>query len=574
MKKGIIPLAFLVLFGLCSLDCIAEEALQVTSTANVANLSFQIIKGEEEGAKELLVTALDADDAPVRGLTAEDVVIKLGRKKAKILSFESLETSEKVGLNIVMVVDNSASMKKRKAIEPLLTAMEEFYKIIRPIDSIHMIVFDNDNTMKIGGRDLHVKILESNDITRLQSFLGEAFDKGLSVKTTLYEAMAAGLNITREMPEDANKFMVVFTDGEDINSAFKSDVVEAEAKDIPNFEAYVVDYMPGDKPNAFLEAFAKTHGGRLWKATASKDLLPIFQSFSTRLLYRYVATYRFLDPPTGAVSMKPAELDLQLFTMLDGSPLKNALFFQSGKSDITPPYVLLADREEAGAFDAASLENALDRYLNILNIIGKDMAGDPNLTIGVKGFNDGQGVEKENLDLSSGRADAVKTYLRDIWGVDESRVRTEAGNLPENAAPSDVLGGNAENRRVEISFDSPDMEARVAGAFIDEISRVAEIQVAPRVEAEYGVADWELVIWGDAERIAEVKGEGPPEEGYQFSLDDLDKQKLAAFKQLQTKIKVADINGDAYETDAALCDVRVSRREIIHGVLRPPSGSL
>ncbi len=574
MRKIMVPLALLVFFGLCPLVCVADDALQVSSTADVATLSFQAIEGGTEGAKELLITALDGQDAPIRGLTADDIVIKLGRKKAKILTFETLETSEKVGLNIVMVLDNSYSMKQRKAIEPLLTAMEEFYKVIRPIDSIHMIVFDNDNTMKIGDRDLHVKILESNDISGLRTFLGEAFDDGLSVKTILYEAMVAGLDVIRKMPENSNKFLVVFTDGEDINSAFKSDVVEAEAKDIPNLEAYVVDYMPGDKPNPFLGAFAQTHGGRLWKATDATDLMPIFNSFSSRLLYRYVATYRFLDPPEGAIGMKPAELDLQVFTMLDGSPMKSSIFFQAGKSDITPPYVLMGDREQAGAFDASSLETAMDRYFNILNIIGRAMVRDPALAIAVKGFNDGQGVEQENLELSESRAGAVKSYLQEIWGVDASRMRTEAGNLPENGAAPDVLGGNAENRRVEISFDSPDMEARMAGVFVDEVSHVGEIRVEPRVKAEYGLADWEISLLGDGEQITAVTGAGDPESSYQFSLDSLGKQKLANVKQIQARIKVADTNGDAYETDAALCDVRVSKREIIHGILRPPSGEL
>ena len=167
---------------------------------------------------------------PIRGLTADDIEVKLGSKKAKILTFEPLETNEKVGLNIVMVVDNSSSMKRRNAIKPLLSAMQAFLKIMRPIDTIHMIVFDDDHTMQIDGRDLHVKTLTSNNAIDLKGFLDDAFDKGLSSKTVIYEAMAAGMAAMREMPEKANKFFVVFTDGEDINSAFKGDVVVSAAR--------------------------------------------------------------------------------------------------------------------------------------------------------------------------------------------------------------------------------------------------------------------------------------------------------------------------------------------------------
>ena len=56
---------------------------------------------------------------------------------------------------------------------------------------------------------------------------------------------------------------MVFSDGEDLNSTFKSSVVESEAKGLANFEAYSVDYMPGPTLNPFLKSFAEAHGGRI-----------------------------------------------------------------------------------------------------------------------------------------------------------------------------------------------------------------------------------------------------------------------------------------------------------------------
>ncbi|NIV99012.1 hypothetical protein GWN26_07600, partial [Candidatus Saccharibacteria bacterium] len=68
------------------------------------------------------------------GLKPEDFVIKSGKKEAQILSIEALETSESVPLNIVLVVDNSYSMKDRRAVKPLLAALGEFFNSLRPID--------------------------------------------------------------------------------------------------------------------------------------------------------------------------------------------------------------------------------------------------------------------------------------------------------------------------------------------------------------------------------------------------------------------------------------------------------
>ena len=569
MKRWMVLLLFGLVWHLSATAVHAQDGLRVVSKIPDTAISYQITD-----TNQLLVTVLDADEAPVRGLTADAVEVWLGPKKAQLLSFEPLETSETVGLNIVMVVDNSASMKRRRAIAPLLSAMQAFLRIMRPIDTLHMIVFDDDATVAIDGRDLHVKNLTSSSVVDLKTFLDDAFERGLSDKTVLYEAMVAGLAAARRMPEKDNKFFVVFTDGEDINSAFESDVVAAAAEGIPNLEAYVVDYMPGKGLNPFLQNFARGHGGRVWKATAATDLVPIFQSFSTRLRYRYVATYRLLDPPSGAIDIKPAALFLDVLTMLDGTPLKNTLFFPPGKSDIARPYVRFENREQAMAFQPETLTPGLERYFNLLNITGHTLAADPGLTIRIQGFNDGTDREKDNRELSERRALSVKTYLHEIWGVAASRMQTAAGNLPEKAAPPGQLGASAENRRVEITYDRSDQQATVAGGFIGERGGVDAIDIVPAIRAEYGVADWALEIWGDDVQIAVRKGKGDLAPAYSFPLDGLDRQQLANVHQLQTWMTVTDTSGETFETDAALCDIQVSRRPVIHEILVPPSGTL
>ena len=142
-------------------------------------------------------------------------------------------------------------------------------------------------------------------------------------KTYLYEAMAAGVDILRRMPEKDNKFMVVFSDGEDLNSKVANVFIEEQAQGIKNFEAYCVDYMPGAKLDRFLMSFAKNHAGRIWKATSAAELLPIFQSFTTALRYRYVVAYRIPDP----LIAEPAGLNFDMLTMVDGTPVANYLVF-------------------------------------------------------------------------------------------------------------------------------------------------------------------------------------------------------------------------------------------------------
>jgi Mg-chelatase subunit ChlD len=287
MKKKIILLiaGMMLLYGI---NCLAAEPLEIITPFHKSNLTFQAIN-----KNSLLISVKDEHNSPIKGLESKDFVVKSGKREAQIQSIEPLETSESVPLNIVLVVDNSYSMRERRAIKPLLAALEEFFNSLRPIDNVSIVVFSTKSGMEVKSYWLHTKAATSKSIPELKQFLNEAFDEGLTGTTYLYEAMVAGLRLTREMPPEENKFLVVFSDGEDLNSDFKSYVVESEAHGIRNLEVFAVDYMPSKKRNKFLKSFTEDHNGQIWKAQSASELLPIFQSFSTTLLYRYVVNYRF-----------------------------------------------------------------------------------------------------------------------------------------------------------------------------------------------------------------------------------------------------------------------------------------
>jgi len=537
--KRMLFLLFVVLPVFHFYNCYAAEDLEVLTPDQKAKITYQVVD-----ENKLLVSVLDAKDNPIRGLKAEDFVVKRGIKKARILSTEPLETSKEVPVNIVLVVDNSFSMRQRQAVKPLLSALEEFFKTVRPIDNIHAVVFAEGETMKVKGYTTHTKAFRSTEISEFREFFGEAFERGLTSGTYLYEAMVAGIDLIRGMPEKDQKFLVVFSDGQDINSRLDKTVVESEAVGIPNFEAYCVDYMPGSRSDRFLKSFAETRGGRIWKAKSATELLPIFQSFTTTLLYRYVVSYRILDPPRGTLTMEPAELNLDILTMIGGAPPMTTVFFETGRSEIPERYVLFTDTSQTKSFDEESLTTALDRYYNVLNLVGNKLTENPAARIRIVGCNSDTGLEKDNLDLSSHRAETVKEYLSDVWGIDASRMDIEARNLPENPTPMIVLGGRPENQRVEIIFDSMEMQDDAAKEFVVEASHRNEIRITPQIVAEYGIANWELTILADNRVIRTMTGSSDLEPFYAFSLDEFGWEKLAGFSNLEVHMRFVDIYDD------------------------------
>jgi len=570
MKKKISLLLFaigLVAAGLCQAE--EEQPLEIQTPGLRGKIVFQVIDDDN-----LLVSVKDEQNNALRGLKAEDFSLRSGDRKARVLSVEPLEGRESVPLNIVLVIDNSGSMRERQAIEPLLSALVEFFKTLRPIDNVSVVVFDNQGDMPYKTHHLHTKAYASKFVPELQEFIRQAFDEGLTSKTFLYEGIVAGIDLIRKMPAKDHKFLVVFSDGEDINSAFEDDVVISEAAGIEKLEVFAVDYMPGKRIDPFLQSFAEAHQGQVWKATSASELLPIFQSFSTTLFYRYVVRYRFLEPPGGALGMEPGELNLEMLTLLDGSPVGNKVFFETGQSDIPDTYVLLKDRPQSAAFDKHKLTGSLDRYKNVLNIVGRNLTEIPEAHIRIVGCNSDTGVEKGNLDLSQARAQAVEAYLRTVWGIDSSRMQIDARNLPAEPAPADRVGGRSENQRVEIIYNSSDMQAMAADQFICPSSYPADIKITPQITAEYGVASWELNIQADNQTIKTLKGTDDLKPVFALTLDEIGRNKLAGSNRIQALIKVTDTRKDSYETATDPHPVKVARKEVIHELVGPPRGSV
>lgn len=198
-------------------------------------------------------------------------------------------------------------------------------------------------------------------------------------------------------------------------------------------------------------------------------------------------------------------------------PLLNYIFFEGNSSELPPRYVRLSREESSvGAMiDSLSSESALDTYHNILNIIGKRMREHPNATLTLIGCNSGIGVEKNNLTLSRKRAETVRDYLVDVWGISPGNITVQARNLPENAStPIDEPDKIAENRRVEIYSDNEEILKPV---FIQKIHRTANppiVRFKLSAHAEAGLKRWDVEAWqslAPKERFVRTGGEFLPQ---------------------------------------------------------------
>lgn len=134
----------------------------------------------------------------------------------------------------------------------------------------------------------------------------------------------------------------------------------------------------------------------------------------------------------------------------------------------------------------------MDLYYEVLNVVGYRMKTAPRSTITVTGCNSNEGNELNNTDLSRSRAESVKNYIVDTWGIDKKRIKIAQRNLPVKPSNSSIKEGIEENRRVEISSGDDEI---IKPIIIDDTLRrtsIRAIRFRPTVNAEAGLAEWSL----------------------------------------------------------------------------------
>jgi outer membrane protein OmpA-like peptidoglycan-associated protein len=201
-------------------------------------------------------------------------------------------------------------------------------------------------------------------------------------------------------------------------------------------------------------------------------------------------------------------------------PLLNKVFFSAGSTEIPNRYVALA-KDQAASFKEEQLQEVQPKsmvgrsfrqmavYYNILNILGDRMKRNPRAVISLSG------ASEKGPEQGKERAETIKKYLVDVFGIDGSRITTEGRVKPE--IPSQVPGGTKElgllgeeDRRVDIESNSPEMMVQVgSGQYMlkpVQIVAVAEDPLDSRVlfnviGAKEALASWSLEITDEQGKV-------------------------------------------------------------------------
>jgi len=129
------------------------------------------------------------------------------------------------------------------------------------------------------------------------------------------------------------------------------------------------------------------------------------------------------------------------------------VFFDEGSANFSSRYVLFDNPSQTNGFSEDTITSTLNGYYNYLNCLGLRMRKNPNVKVNLVGCNAMNVPAEKSTDLSRNRAELIKKYLVDIWGIDAARLPVEARNLPENSTLATTVKSIEKNRRVQDKRD-------------------------------------------------------------------------------------------------------------------------
>jgi len=161
-------------------------------------------------------------------------------------------------------------------------------------------------------------------------------------------------------------------------------------------------------------------------------------------------------------------------------PFPATVFFGTGAVELPDRYARLVPSEVERYSDDVLVHLEPERvYLHALNLLGMRLRRYPTATVTLIGSRDAG----ESTALPEARAESVRAYLHEIWGIDRHRV--------DIAVP--VVGEGDAARCVRMESDSQVMAPVVTEWHARTYTPLA-IDLRPEIEAEAGVRAWSVAV--------------------------------------------------------------------------------
>jgi Ca-activated chloride channel family protein len=260
---------------------IREHVIRVVATTLDGNRLVATVRTKSAGYTEsvdvdvvqITATVTDASGHFVKGLKREQFKLKEDGVAQRLTSF----VGENIPLELVVATDVSDSMTE--AMPTLKASVKAFLNALRPTDQVTLLAF-NDNIFTVVRRSTD-PVARLKAVDRLAPWGG----------TALYDALLTGLNTVGKQP--GRRALVVFTDGEDQNSASTIKRVESRLE-TSDATIYTIGLGRSVKDKALagiLQHLAEMSGGRAFLIDRAAQLSQVFGDIVEELSNQYLLSY-------------------------------------------------------------------------------------------------------------------------------------------------------------------------------------------------------------------------------------------------------------------------------------------
>ena len=257
------------------------------------------------------------------------------------------------------------------------------------------------------------------------------------------------------------------------------------------------------------------------------------------------------------IEIKTDKIVIEEFLSRQMRPLLPYIFFKDSSATIEDKYIkYTSDNKQEFKENKLLGLNNIETYYQILNIIGKRLIEKPEAKITLGGYLAGKGAEKNKINIAKQRAEAVKDYYVNVWGIDESRIKIKTGKKPPVASNEATNQGVEENRRVEISSD--DLSILAPLNINDTLRNVkpSGLRFKTDINSEKPVTQWSMNIKADNEEIRELKGLNAPEKNLDVFIEEY-VNKLRIAESVKYKLTVTNSENKTISTEEKEIPVEV-----------------
>lgn len=240
-------------------------------------------------------------------------------------------------------------------------------------------------------------------------------------------------------------------------------------------------------------------------------------------------------------------------------PLIPAAFFEEGRSELPERYVRL-DRDRIEDFAPGDLveTDEVGIQQQILNVVGRRLVERRDATITLAGSSS----RGEDPGLGRKRAESVRQYLIDVWGIPTGRIGIADRGRDMERSSEETEEGRGDNRRVEIVSS----DARILGPVVT--TRIVRefnpplIRLKSDFDAEKGVRKWRLVITQAGSELA-TYGSDVPDAGGEMNWHILQERLDQDLSPLHAVLTVEDSTGATVSSESDLPIALVKRPRVV-----------